>query len=132
MKIVNTLLFALITLLFITAPSLHAQTANPTASPPLLLTNDQDAYSLGLHMAILEDTEQQWTIDDVTLPEFANRFVPSDTEDPRIGYTDSAFWVRVQFQNNSNRTEWWLEHDDTRMQYLDLIYTATRWFRFCA
>ncbi|MBV7327029.1 response regulator [Chloroflexi bacterium TSY] len=116
-----TLIFFATTLLITTVHPLHAQTATTSEMIPLLLTDEQEAYPLGLHMEILEDAEKQWTIDDVASPEFADRFVPSGTDDPRIGFTDSAFWVRVQFQNNSSRTEWWLEHADTRMQYLDLF-----------
>ena len=97
-----------------------AQNNDPDTPPPLLLTDEQEVYQLGLHVAMLEDTEKRWTIEDVASPEFDERFVPSEVDEPRIGFTDSAYWVRIQLHNSSHRSEWWLEHIDPFLWYLDL------------
>ena len=98
----------------------QAQNNDPDTSPPLLLTDEQQVYQLGPHVAILEDPEKRWTIEDVASPEFDERFVPSEAEEPRIGSSDAAYWVRIQLHNSSHRPEWWLEHADPFLWYLDL------------
>ena len=41
------------------------------------------------------------TIEDVTTPEIAAKFVPSQEEAPGFGFTESAYWVRFQVRNES-------------------------------
>jgi hypothetical protein len=56
----------------------------------IILTDEQDQYPLGLHFEILEDKEGILTIEDVTSPEIAAEFVPSQEEAPSFGLSDSA------------------------------------------
>ena len=99
-----------------------AQDNDPDIPPLLLLTDEQQAYQLGPHVAMLEDAEKRWSIEDVASPEFAQHFVPSEVDELNIGAVDSAYWVRIQLHNNSQRSEWWLEHTDPGISYLD-FYT---------
>jgi len=88
---------------------------------PLALTDEQDRYPLGLFLELLEDSSRELTIDEVSSPEYAARFTPSHVEVPNLGYTDSAYWVRLSLRNNSSQTTTWLlEHDFPNMHYVDL------------
>jgi signal transduction histidine kinase len=73
----------------------------------VILTDEQDEYPLGLHLEILEDKEKTWTINDVTSPELASQFVPSQEDAPNFGFTDSAFWVRFRVRNEADITTKW-------------------------
>jgi PAS domain S-box-containing protein len=87
----------------------------------LILTDDQDKYPLGLYLQILEDPGGELTINDVTAPEFASRFAPSREEVPNFGFTDSAYWVRLDLRNESQvNAQWLLELGFANMQFVDL------------
>src|SRR4051794_38397529 len=64
------------------------------AAPPRSLTPYWD---------VLEDTRQQWTIDDISRPDFDQRFVRSrQTSDSlNFGLRQSAIWLRITFNNAS-------------------------------
>jgi PAS domain S-box-containing protein len=98
-----------------------AQSAEPPAREPLVLNDQQSEYPLGLHLDILEDPGGELTIADVSSPEFASKFTPSQTKVPNFGYTDSAYWVRLRLDNETKHTEHWLlEQGFANMQFLDL------------
>ncbi|MCX6133035.1 MAG: PAS domain S-box protein [Ignavibacteriales bacterium] len=87
-------------------PVLHAQHRGP-----LILTNSQGSYRLGLHLEYLEDKDRSLTIQDVSSLGFAGRFVKSDFEVPNFGITRSAFWVRLKVKNESDKEyRWMLEY----------------------
>jgi hypothetical protein len=86
-----------------------AQSSNPPApTPPLILTDTQGQYPLGLHMDLLEDPGGKLTVQDVSSPAFESRFTPSSVEKPIFGYTASAYWVRLHLDNKSQLTNQWL------------------------
>ena len=62
---------------------------------PLVLTQS---------LAILEDPQRAWSIDQVRSPEMAGRFVGGFAPAASIekGYTRSAFWIRLQIANPSH------------------------------
>ncbi len=98
-----------------------AQTNDPPAPEPLILTDKQGKYPLGLHMEILEDPTGNLTIQDVSSAAYADRFVPSESDAPNFGFTNSAYWVRFRLRNESQLTDrWLLEVDFANMQYVDL------------
>ena len=102
--------------------SLQAQNNEPS---PLLLANAQEQYQLGMHLEILEDPMKQWTIEDIASPEFASRFEPSETIIPSKGFSESAYWIRFQVQNQSELTEWWLHHTRADVNFIDLYIPHT-------
>ena len=61
----------------------------------VVLTDEQEQYPLGLHIELLEDKDQEWTIDDVTSPEIASLFVPSQEAAPGFGFSDSSIRAYV-------------------------------------
>ena len=67
-----------------------AQTSTPSASGPLILTDEQGEYPLGLHLEILDDPGGELTIEEVSSPEFDSQFIPSLVKVPNYGFTDSA------------------------------------------
>ncbi len=107
------------------------QATNPSEPEPLTLTDDQGQYPLGLHLEILEDPSGEITIEQVSSPEFDSQFIPSPVEVPNYGYTDSAYWVRINLDNETSQTnEWLLEVGFANTQYVDL-YTPLpdgEWF----
>lgn len=98
-----------------------AQEGGSTAPQPLVLTDGQERYPLGLHLELLEDPGGELTIEEVASAEFAGRFTPSQEEVPNFGFTDSVFWVRFRLDNQTRQTdEWLLEQGFANMQYVDL------------
>jgi signal transduction histidine kinase len=99
----------------------QAQTSDPPASEPLILTDEQGKYPLGLHMEILEDPGGELTIEEVSSLAFDSQFIPSQEEVPNFGFTDSAYWVRFSLDNEAPQTDdWLLKVDFANMQYVDL------------
>ena len=98
-----------------------AQSGDTSSPPPVILTDGQDRYPLGLHLELLEDKEKRWTIEDVTSPDLAGRFRPSQEEVPVFGFIDSAYWVRLRVRNNTGATtDWRVEQLYANMHYVDL------------
>ena len=98
-----------------------AQTSNLATPVPLILTDEQGEYPLGLHMEILEDPGGKLTIEDVSSPAFDSKFTPSQVETPIYGFTDSAYWVRLNIHNKTSLTDLWLlEIGYPHTQYVDL------------
>jgi signal transduction histidine kinase/PAS domain-containing protein len=98
-----------------------AKSSLPVAPQPLVLTDEQGKYPIGLHLSILEDPGGELTIDQVTSPTFDSQFTPSLVAVPNYGYSNSAFWVRFKLDNESAHTsEWLLEQGFANTQYIDL------------
>jgi PAS domain S-box-containing protein len=98
-----------------------AQSGNPTAPEPLILTDAQSEYLLGLHMELLEDPTGKLTIEDVSSPEFDSQFIPCQDETPNFGFSTSAYWVRLRLDNETRRTvDWLLEVDFANTHFVDL------------
>jgi signal transduction histidine kinase len=98
-----------------------AQATNSSEPEPLTLTDGQAEYPLGLQLEILEDPSRELTIEQVSSLAFDSQFIPSQVEVPNYGYTDSAYWVRVDMDNETNQTnEWLLEVGFANTQFVDL------------
>ena len=99
-------------------------TAVAQSQDPIILTDIKEQYPLGLHLEILEDKSGILTIDDVTSPEVAVQFRPSLEENPGLGITDSAYWVRLQVGNEaSSETDWLLVYDSIAF-HVDYYFPA--------
>ncbi len=102
------------------APAL-AQTSDPATPEPVILSDEQEEYPLGLNLEILEDPSGKLTIEEVSSPEFVSQFSPSQSAVPNFGFTESAYWVRLHLDNQSQKiNEWLLEVDFANMYYVDL------------
>jgi signal transduction histidine kinase len=97
------------------------QKGDASTAEPVVLTDGQGEYPLGLHLEILEDPSGELTIEDVTSPEYDSQFKPSQVAVPNYGYTDNAYWVRVSLDNETLYTnEWLLEIGFANTHYVDL------------
>ena len=91
------------------------------AAPPVVLSGEQDTYQLGLHLDLLEDQAGHWTHRDVTAPELARQFKPSEQAVPNFGPTSSAFWVRFAVENPLGvEGEWLLELSHPPLDHIEL------------
>jgi len=64
------------------------------ASSPVTLEEGNGKYPLGMHLGIFEDREGEFTIEQVSSPQFAPRFIPSQAKVPNYGFSSSVFWVK--------------------------------------
>jgi signal transduction histidine kinase len=112
----------LVIFLIITSSQVSAIVLSRPGNPePVVLTDSQSKYPLGLHLQILEDAGGKLTIEDVTSPAFAAKFTPSPAQTPVYGFTDSAYWVRLQLDNQTSRTtDWVMTVNFANMHYVDL------------
>jgi hypothetical protein len=86
----------------------YAQDSEDVVPEPLVLTEEQSKYPLGMHLELLEDPGGELTIEDVTSPEYADQFSPSVDEVPNFGFTDSAYWVRLRLRDENPLIDTWL------------------------
>ena len=98
-----------------------AQNGVPSMEEPLILTDEQGKYLLGLHLELLEDPSGKLSIEDVSSQAIYLRFTPSKVAVPNYGFTNSAYWVRIRLDNETQQTnEWLLELGYPHMHYVDL------------
>jgi signal transduction histidine kinase len=115
-----SIIIVLIALILAHSPAL-AQGSAPPTQEPLILTDEQGQYPLGLHLDILEDPGGELTIEDVSSPEYAARFEPSQEAVPNYGLTESVIWLRLRVRNETLSTnQWLLESAFPNLNYLDL------------
>ena len=58
---------------------------------------------------IFEDSSKTLTINDISSPEYANRFKQNKEQLPRNYHTKSAYWIRYTLQNNCDSSIKWLQ-----------------------
>lgn len=96
------------------------------AAEPVILTNLRQSYPIGQHLAILEDPQKQWTIAEVSSPDFSKRFVASMDAVPNFGFTPSAYWVRFQVKRDAAAiTQWLLELGTAGMNTITIYLAPT-------
>jgi PAS domain S-box-containing protein len=113
------LLFFIIFFFLTVFLSACAQNGDGSSTGPVILTDQQDKYPLGPYLELLEDPSGELTIEDVTSPEYAVKFLPSVADVPNLGYSNSAFWVRLPLRNESRLTQWLLYIGWANIQYVD-------------
>ncbi|MBU0481527.1 MAG: response regulator [Proteobacteria bacterium] len=92
-------------ILFPPVPSLAGEHAQPVT-----YIEGQESYPLDLHLEILEDRSNRLTIDEVTSPFLSSRFVLNRQQNPNMGFSASAFWLRfTPAANFSTDRKWLLE-----------------------
>ncbi len=80
------------------------------AHEPFLINSSLQGVSLGLHLDILEDSQKQYSVEDLSLPEIASQFFRSDQNEPSFGFTKSVYWARLKVKNQSDeQIKWFLE-----------------------
>ena len=84
------------------------------AEPILKLTPDIERYFLGPYVVYLEDPQKKLTIDDVSSPQFSDRFVQYTDKILNLGLNSSAYWIRFTvdaFEDHISPKKWLLYFD---------------------
>ncbi len=93
------------------------------SAPVLVLKSEQDAYSVGKYLDILEDKTNQLTIYDVTKPAWASKFKRSEEDIVNFGFSNSTFWAKLTITNNSShRFQWYLLQNFVLQDKIKLYY----------
>jgi PAS domain S-box-containing protein len=84
------------------------------------LVSEKLEYQLRSKIDILEDRTKTLTIQQIQKAEFQQKFTPYQNIFGSIGYTSSAYWVKIQVDNQSKKgMEWFLEQNYPLIDYLD-------------
>ncbi len=84
-------------------PTIHA-------AEPIIVSQEKEAYPLGLYMDILEDKTGVLTIKDILKPETAGLFQQSNEKAPGFGFSDSAYWARIKIKSKlPNKATYYLD-----------------------
>jgi two-component system, sensor histidine kinase LadS len=78
------------------------------AQATLDVASDLRGAPLGTHVALFEDPSRRATIEEVSGLALAGRFRASQAPSIALGYSDSAYWLRLRVQNTGTRARSWL------------------------
>ncbi len=94
---------------------------DPNGHPdtPVIVSNAQTRYPLGLHLAYLEDPTGSLTFQEIASSPHSRRFTPSREKYPNFGLTQSAYWLRVTLWSAGYEPADWLL--EIGPQFLDAI-----------
>ncbi|WP_280770426.1 ATP-binding protein [Salipaludibacillus daqingensis] len=84
------------------------------------LEDSIDMIPLDAYIEVLKETENEWTIEDVTSDEFSEEFELNQGSAPSYGYTSSIYWVRFQVDYQQVSEKWFLQLDNPTMDYFTL------------
>ena len=116
----KALLLCLLALLLLGGVAM-AQSSDPENANPVILTDAQGEYPLGLHLDLLEDPGGQLSIEDVTSPAVWGKISAQPICGAEFGFTNSAIWVRLELHNDTQQTDHWLlEQGFANTHYVDL------------
>ncbi|MDH5678477.1 MAG: hypothetical protein OEZ28_07650, partial [Nitrospinota bacterium] len=73
------------------------------AYEPVVLKEGVDHVRLGPQMDYLEDANGEWSIEDVTREPVADKFQPLLMAFPNFGFTRSAYWLRFEITNSTDK-----------------------------
>jgi len=106
---------------FLTLMSMFCVPLSGSAQPPLVLTDEQHEYPLGLYAVFFKDETRKLSIDDVTSPKYARQFMANSEEVPNFGLAHAACWVRFRVRNETRQTTHWrLQMAYPHISYVDL------------
>jgi len=71
------------------------------ALPSLNINQTEGSYTLGPYIEIFEDPSGQLNIDQVISPQNNALFHPLHSDTPNLGFSKSAFWMRVLIKNSA-------------------------------
>jgi len=74
----------------------------------VLLSPDNERFSLNSSVYYLEDPERKLTFQDVSQPEFSERFTMSESDKMNFGFTNSAYWIKLCVRNIRPDIDDWL------------------------
>lgn len=86
---------------------------------PLTLSPEKEIIPAGTYLSILQDSLHSFSFQDVRSGRWDHRFQSSTVENPNLGYSESAFWVRVIVNNEAEDHQHWVV--EVAYPNLDLI-----------
>ena len=93
------------------------------ATESLVTNQNQAKYNLDKFLYILEDSDGNWTLEDVTSHPIASKFKKNNSIAPTFGYTSSAIWARFELENPLNEQQTFnLQIDFPLLEYIE-FYT---------
>jgi PAS domain S-box-containing protein len=117
---------ALITLILINFIPFAILTQATAASEPVSYRPSQEVYALGTHLDVLEDKTGSLTLNDISGPALAGKFMPSPDEKPNWGFTPSVFWARFSLVGDFDADQQWLlELDYSLLDHVDIFVPRT-------
>ncbi len=125
-RLTSASLFPFFFLLLFCASPTYPASAQGNA---LILDEGTGRYSLGPHLAYLEDKEGQWNIEDVTSEEMHRKFTPDKKRVLNFGFTNSVYWLRFTLETripvsepgtSDSHAEWLLELAYPLLDYVTL------------
>jgi len=75
-------------------------------SEPVVLTDAEGEYPLGLHLEILPDPDASYSIAQVSALPLSDEFIQSERQWPVLPPDTRSAWVRFTLSNNSKITDW--------------------------
>jgi two-component system, sensor histidine kinase LadS len=85
----------------------------------VVLNDQQGKYPLGKSLQILVDPTKELTITDVAQAQ--QKFTPSHSDIPNMGFNKSAIWAKVKLHNQSNiNYQWYLKAAPSNVDYVEL------------
>ncbi|MCS6832436.1 MAG: hypothetical protein NZ521_02585, partial [Flammeovirgaceae bacterium] len=81
-----------------------------------IILKESEALSIGKHLHYLEDTSKVLSVDEVAK---ASGFQKSESAIPNIGFSKSAYWLKVVIDNQSGLSDWVMEIDYPNFDYID-------------
>ena len=95
--------------------------AAPGEALPFTVRDNMEGLKLSKHIRLLEDRRANLTISDVVRLDRAGDFAPPGAVSPNIGYTKSAWWVKLTLENtNPEALDVILRQNYPLIDYIDL------------
>lgn len=86
----------------------RAHGAAAGALAPVDVARELRGVPLGRHVALLEDRERTLSVEDLLRPMQSERFSPGSEDSPSLGFTASAYWLRLPVVNTAAVERAWL------------------------
>jgi hypothetical protein len=97
----------------------------------IVLEDDNEISSLGKSLSyFIEKENQNYTIDEISNPDFDIKWLISPSEHLNLGYNPNVVWLKIEVENNSEIEDWKLNLD---VAFIDSIAfyqknkTNTKW-----
>ncbi|MCD9026438.1 sensor histidine kinase [Cohnella silvisoli] len=122
MRILSLMIMMYIFCAIALSPAVSAM--GTTGGAELSIADNERSYSINAQMEVLEDTQRQWSMQDLQSPALQQQFQPARGKSS-FGYTLSAYWVRVTLNNESSNDKWELTVINSLMDKIDIYPPET-------
>lgn len=91
------------------------------AQKAIVLTDRSHLINIGKYISLYEDKEAKLRIEQISSPEFENRFEQSKSEIPNYNVTSSNIWCRLRLVNRSATSLWFLESSNASLDRIEVF-----------